>query len=170
MLKDTVADMRGYLWRTGGQRGVGTEDKIHHIADDRIETLKSELLAKVTEISERQGIADAKLQELRNELSPVLSKALDESRAADAIARERAVERDLRDVYAALGNGRPVRALELFQGARDSGGWTLADLARGLDTMHKDGTAQWDDAPTSPGPEDAITISDAAGAEPEAVW
>lgn len=86
MMKETVTDMRRQLWPEPGE--ADAEATAEKRADERIEEIKTEVTRQLADVLEQRTTSPDRLQDLKAEVSEIVSRAIGESRKAEAEARE----------------------------------------------------------------------------------
>jgi hypothetical protein len=143
MMKDTVTDMRGQLWKyTQPEAAQNAEAAAGQAADERIKELETQLLTEISAVSARLGVTSADLQRFRQEVSPVLSDALQESRHVEAAAVDARFRSTLLRTYLSLSNENPVKALDVVARLRLQG-WSLYRISTNLAQLKGEGIASW---------------------------
>jgi hypothetical protein len=94
MMRDTYSDMRKHVWPEAVSQESEVVSKIEARADNKINDIRAELMKQIGTIATEVGGTDAKVDQLRAQLSPLVEDAISRSRNAEAEAREET----LRDV------------------------------------------------------------------------
>lgn len=91
MMKDTVSDMRNHIWNKGGKQ-INNEDHVEEElekkAQEKVDVLKKELSMDLTKMIDKQNITDAKISQLKTELTGLIEKAVSQTRNLEIEARE----------------------------------------------------------------------------------
>ena len=74
MMRETVTDMRKHVWRLAPDVVPDGDDEI----DMRLRESQVSVLVELDRVSKRVGLTDANIDELREQLAPVLHRALGE--------------------------------------------------------------------------------------------
>jgi hypothetical protein len=75
IVRDTVTDMRTYVWHRN-ESTVPDGTTVDSIASEVLELTRKELADSITGISQRLGVTEGKLSELREEITPEIEAAL----------------------------------------------------------------------------------------------
>ena len=88
IMKDTVSDMRRHIWPEQHQAG-DVRVEAERLADQRISEIRRELVDEVKTLVERQAGSDKRLlNNLTQDFSAVVERAIQQSRNVDVQARE----------------------------------------------------------------------------------
>lgn len=88
MMRDTVSDMRKHIWPEDSPGGDQLAEEAERKADAKIDELKENVSNELAAVLQRQRVADEKLQSIRAEMARVIDRVIASSRQADLEARE----------------------------------------------------------------------------------
>jgi hypothetical protein len=137
IMRDTVTDMRQHVWRVD-DKGTTSD------TSGQLEVVRSEFMHTLEDVTERLGVAEDRMAELRKQVEPAVARALDESR--EMYPKEALRDRLLNYL---LASPRPVPASSLIRFASRHG-VKGSDAALALSELRKEGRITWE------GPEEYI--------------
>lgn len=109
MMKDTVTDMRQHIWR---KDGLSAEISGEPTSQHEGESAGSEpVLKKLEEFSAQLGIADDKIEALRNLLTPVVEESTEKVR----IDEHEDLQQRVLQILRTRGSSRPLEARQLVR-------------------------------------------------------
>jgi hypothetical protein len=153
MMRDTVSDMRKHIWPDNPQEEQEAIKEVQRRADEKAAEIQDELTRQVSALTEKVGGTDARIKQLRDELVPVMGRAINRSRHAESEAREETLRGRLIGVLATKGT---APFMDIY---RELGGFRPGDVMNELFQLNKDGLANWPSAPDAPLPLDREPIS-----------
>jgi hypothetical protein len=150
MMRDTVSDMRKHVWTAVPSNSSQNDD-----GTDSDNATERALVSQISEISQRLGLTDEKLAELRRQVEPLVSEALERPNGKE---RSTFIQRAMK---------AEVRRAALMQSRHFTRPMTLQSLARALHAdenevasavfeLGRDGILEWEGAPISLGYEQPI--------------
>jgi exonuclease VII large subunit len=83
MMRDTVSDMRKHIWPEESLTENKVAEEAEKRANGKVAILQEKMDKEVTDILERQKIAEDKLNSVRNKMQELLHDAIQETRQAD---------------------------------------------------------------------------------------
>jgi archaellum component FlaC len=88
MVRDTYSDIRKHMWPEASGQEPEIIAQIETRADSKVSNIRGELLQQIAAIATQAGGTETKVNELRDEISPLVDEAISRSRYAEAEARE----------------------------------------------------------------------------------
>jgi hypothetical protein len=160
MMKDTVSDMRRHVWRNQPQAEdtSATLEAVELRADGKITQIREELADSISALADRVGGTDERVQELSDQLLPMVDQALARSRHAEIEAREEILRDAILRRYAeATEEGRPTTTWTVVGPLFDE--FSISAVIDELRRMKADGLLRWDSAYPSPRASDTLHLN-----------
>lgn len=152
MMKDTVSDMRKHIW--SGDDAVPSQkedilDEADKKAEEKVQEIKASLERQLSEILNRQKIADGKVSDIGKELEGLLDNAIQTSRMIESEAREETVRNHiLSELRRQRRHRKYVTANELVEVLRDN--IPINRVIPELDRMRDDGLIHYEEVSIEP--------------------
>lgn len=138
MMRDTVSDMRKHIWPTDTQEQDKAVEEVEKKADEKITALQSAVEKQVSEMLQRQKIADDKMGAIRNEVAHLLTRAIESSRQVESEAREETLRDNVLRTIRILQARKPkVTVDDVISRLRDS--FPLPRVISELEKLKTDG-------------------------------
>lgn len=87
MMKDTVSDMRRHIWPDQAAEYDRLGEEAERKADAKIEDLKQAITAELSNVLQRQKVADERLESFSSDMSRLIDRIITTSRQVDVEAR-----------------------------------------------------------------------------------
>jgi hypothetical protein len=144
MMRETVTDMRAHVWK------AQDEDKNGPSVNEQERVLIDSLIENIAEVSNRLGVTEGRLQELRTEVQPAVKSAIE--RSQNITVTTRGSRSDLMDrIRYTLDRNGPMTVDELFSRPLIRGHYDFDDVAKAIYNFRKNGILE------STGPENSVT-------------
>jgi hypothetical protein len=138
MMRDTYSDMRKHMWPEHTDQESEMIAQIETRANREIDNIRKELLQQIGAVAAQTGGTDAKVDELRVEIAPLIDEAISRSRHVDAEAREETL-RDVMLHQASAAGDRGVSLIDLYDFVeKKNEGWE-EQLEHELDNLIEEG-------------------------------
>jgi exonuclease VII large subunit len=111
MMRDTVSDMRKHMWPADDAEPDKALDEAEKKADEKINELKKTFEHQLSEMLQRQKIADDKVSTVTREMRHLIDKAIISSRQAESEAREETLREHILRRLRILRRRKPVATL-----------------------------------------------------------
>lgn len=147
MMRDTVDDMRKHAWATeedtDKKKSAGLSHEVEKKAEQRIAEMKVGVSQELNKLFKQQENTDAKIGSLKEHLTQVMEKVINESRKIDADALEATIRdhiiKRINKVKRIRGH---VTAAEIVE--KNMGDFNTKEIADELRKMKTDGVISWD--------------------------
>ncbi len=114
MMRDTVSDMRKHMWPDETVENDHLAEEAEKKADAKIEELKKDISQELGTVFQRQRIADEKLDSIRSEMGHLIDRVITSSRQVEVEAREETLQSAILRSLRIMQHKRPrVTAAEL---------------------------------------------------------
>lgn len=138
MMKDTVSDMRKHIWPTDQHEQDNVTEEVESKSEQKIAALKSEMDKQVSEMLQKQKIADDKMSAVRKEMMTLLDRALMSSRQVESEAREETIREHILPILRRKLPNRPsFTVAELLD--RMAGMFPIKRVVLELERMRQEG-------------------------------
>ena len=94
MMKDTVSDMRKHIWNNDDKsdtKETHLEEELEKKSQEKVDALKKELSNDLSHMFEKQHITDKKINNLKDELTTLIERAVSQTRTLESEAREETI-------------------------------------------------------------------------------
>jgi oligoendopeptidase F len=143
IMKDTVSDMRRHIWPDESTRD-DTANEIEKRADEKIASLRQELVTEVNEVVHRQTGSDERLlQSLTQQFSGIVERAIEQSRKVEAQAREETLREKIMRRLRELSVQRRTLTADDFVFEGGLGGADPSTVVTELEKMKADGLIRY---------------------------
>lgn len=164
MTRETVTDMRQSIWPRTDATDDGATEALRAATERQIQGVKAEVASEIETLARRVGLAADRVEELRADLAPVFSRALDKTRQLDdeesQLAAQNFVLAQLQDARA---KGKRAIAEEVVVVGRER--FPAARIVDAIEQLHAAGKILWSSKQLGPATE--LVLVDQAAEDDE---
>ena len=155
IMKDTVTDMRKHIWPTESsseKREKQMDREAEMKADQKVEALKAQVQENIEDLLKRSKLTEARLGEVKGEMSKIMDNVISKSRKAEHEAREETLRENIIRIYTNKERGKGyVRADVIVNKLRSE--FDARNVVEEIKKMREEGVLSFDDELLGPSTE-----------------
>jgi len=142
MMRDTVSDMRKHIWPVDNHEQEQVVEEAEKKTDERIGEVRKLMESQLSEMLQKQKIADDKMRALQSEMRVLIDRAIVRSREAESEAREETIREHLLRAMRVLRVKRVVTVADIIE--KMGGVFPINRIITEIERMKSDGLVETD--------------------------
>lgn len=148
MMRDTVSDMRKHIWPVDDHEQEQVAEEAEKKTDERISEVRKLMESQLSEMLQKQKIADDKMRALQSEMRVLIDRAIVRSREAESEAREETIREHLLRALRVLRIKRNVTVADVIE--KTGGVFPISRIITEIERMKSDGLIETDSETLAP--------------------